>query len=101
MWNPTTKSWHHNAREVLEAHGLKPITLTAKEGLALINGTQFISGLGAEATKRAKNVAIVADIAGGLTLEALRGNQFSKNSQNFTRDLPLSRNRRCLQRTNS
>jgi histidine ammonia-lyase len=33
---------------VLQAHGLEPLELQAKEGLALINGTQFITALGAE-----------------------------------------------------
>lgn len=73
MWDPTKKVWHSPAAEVLKAHGLEPISLTAKEGLALINGTQFISGLGAEALKRAKNISIVADVCGAMSLEALKG----------------------------
>jgi histidine ammonia-lyase len=73
MWDPTKKTWSNSASDVLKSHGLEPITLTAKEGLALINGTQFISGLGAEALKRAKTISIVADIAGAMTLEALKG----------------------------
>jgi len=45
------------------------LTLQAKEGLALINGTQLITSLGAEAVTRAENCCRVADIACCLTLE--------------------------------
>jgi histidine ammonia-lyase len=44
-----------------------------REGLAMINGTQFISSLGAEALVRAQNLVIVADIIGALSLEVLKG----------------------------
>uniref|UniRef100_A0A672M8I4 Histidine ammonia-lyase-like n=1 Tax=Sinocyclocheilus grahami TaxID=75366 RepID=A0A672M8I4_SINGR len=50
MWSP--KSGWADAKYVLEAHGLKPISLKPKEGLALINGTQMITSLGAEAVER-------------------------------------------------
>jgi len=61
------------AKDILKANQLKPLELDAKEGLALINGTQFITSLGAEAVSRAENISIVADVAGALTLEALKG----------------------------
>ncbi|XP_035536069.1 histidine ammonia-lyase-like isoform X3 [Morone saxatilis] len=71
MWSPQS-SWA-DARAVLEGHGLKPLSLKPKEGLALINGTQLISSLGAEAVERAVSVARQADVIGALTLEALKG----------------------------
>uniref|UniRef100_A0A672MAI7 Histidine ammonia-lyase-like n=1 Tax=Sinocyclocheilus grahami TaxID=75366 RepID=A0A672MAI7_SINGR len=56
MWSP--KSGWADAKYVLEAHGLKPISLKPKEGLALINGTQMITSLGAEAVERAEAIYI-------------------------------------------
>jgi histidine ammonia-lyase len=58
---------------VLEAHNLTPIRLVAKEGLALINGTQLITSLGAEAVERASIIARQADVVAALTLEVLKG----------------------------
>jgi len=72
MWDPNTGSIG-DAAEVLKSKGLRPIVLGAKEGLALINGTQLITSLGAEALMRAENVARCADIACALTLEVLKG----------------------------
>lgn len=60
-------------REALAAAGLEPVELQAKEGLALINGTQFMSGLGTLNLLQAETLARVADIAGAMTLEALWG----------------------------
>ncbi|XP_019935106.2 histidine ammonia-lyase [Paralichthys olivaceus] len=71
MWSP--KSGWADAKYVLEAHGLKPISLKPKEGLALINGTQMITSLGAEAMERAQAIARQADIIAALTLEVLKG----------------------------
>ncbi|KAJ8269232.1 hypothetical protein COCON_G00118390 [Conger conger] len=71
MWSPKT-GWGE-AKSVLEAHGLKPLSLKAKEGLALINGTQMITSLGAEAVERALAIARQADIIAALTLEVLKG----------------------------
>ena len=61
------------ASQVLKWHHLKPLVLEAKEGLALINGTQFISSLGCEALIRAEHLAKQTDIVAALSLEALRG----------------------------
>ncbi|XP_064632545.1 histidine ammonia-lyase-like isoform X1 [Lineus longissimus] len=72
MWSPETK-WGE-AGQVLKAHNLKPIQLTAKEGLALINGAQLITTLGAEAVERASSIARQADIVAALTMEVLKGN---------------------------
>eukprot|EP00937_MAST-01D_sp_MAST-1D-sp2_P007564 g7564.t1 len=61
------------AAAALTAHGLAPIRLAPKEGLAMINGTQLITALGAEAVVRSAEVQRVADVACALSLEALRG----------------------------
>ncbi|XP_012519500.1 PREDICTED: histidine ammonia-lyase [Propithecus coquereli] len=71
MWSP--KSGWADAKYVLQAHGLKPIVLKPKEGLALINGTQMITSLGCEAVERASAIARQADIVAALTLEVLKG----------------------------
>ena len=59
--------------EALEKAGLKPITLAAKEGLALTNGTTIMTAVGLIETNRAKRFAEIADISGCLSLEALNG----------------------------
>lgn len=61
------------ASAALEQRGLRPCTLTAKEGLALINGTQLMTALGVHLVAGAHNLLEVADIAGAMTLEAVRG----------------------------
>ncbi|XP_061662106.1 histidine ammonia-lyase-like isoform X2 [Syngnathoides biaculeatus] len=71
MWSP--QSGWADAKAVLKGHGLKPLVLKPKEGIAAINGTQFISSLGAEAVERAWGVARQADVIAALSLEALRG----------------------------
>jgi len=72
MWDTATNT-HQPANEILASKGLSPITLSAKEGLALINGTQMMTALGAEAIHRAQNVAVTADIAAALSVEVLKG----------------------------
>ncbi|XP_063783651.1 histidine ammonia-lyase isoform X2 [Pseudophryne corroboree] len=71
MWSP--KSGWADAKYVLEAHGLRAVSLKPKEGLALINGTQMITSLGCEAVERAAAIAKQADIVAALTLEVLKG----------------------------
>jgi len=61
------------AREALRRAGLAPVTLAAKEGLALVNGTQAMTAVGAHATLRAERLADLADLAGAMTLEGLLG----------------------------
>jgi histidine ammonia-lyase len=53
--------------------GIRPIELEAKEGLALLNGTQALTAVGALALRRAGQLARAADVAGAMSLEALRG----------------------------
>src|SRR5205814_1554578 len=60
-------------REALRRAGLKPVLLEAKEGLALLNGTQAMHAVGGLSILRAQRLAQVADIAGAMSLEALRG----------------------------
>jgi histidine ammonia-lyase len=62
-----------SGQSALKAAGLKPIRLGAKEGLALINGTQFMAALGTLALLEAEHLADVSDMVGAMTVEALRG----------------------------
>ncbi|HWP82999.1 MAG TPA: histidine ammonia-lyase [Bacteroidota bacterium] len=57
----------------LQRAKLHPLRLSAKEGLALINGTQMMTAYAALAAWRGRNLAKVADITGALSVEALRG----------------------------
>jgi histidine ammonia-lyase len=61
----------------LAAGGLEPIRLAAKEGLSLINGTQFMAAMATLALVRAKRLARTADLACALSLEALQGSRTS------------------------
>jgi len=58
-------------REALRSAGLQPLQLSAKEGLALLNGTQAMTAVGALAVARAQRVVRLADLAGAMSLEAL------------------------------
>ena len=62
-----------DGRAALEAAGLQPIELAAKEGLSLINGTQFMTAMASLALMRALRLAETADIACAMSLEALQG----------------------------
>ncbi|HWI66257.1 MAG TPA: histidine ammonia-lyase [Symbiobacteriaceae bacterium] len=59
------------AKAALDRAGLKPVHLSSKEGLALINGTQCMTGIGSLTIEMALNLLKVADICGALTGEAL------------------------------
>ena len=59
--------------EALRRAGLMPVRLQAKEGLALLNGTQAMHGVGGLALFRAARLTSVADVAGAMSLEALKG----------------------------
>lgn len=78
MWNKTvengiTRFEIADSAVVLAKNGLRPVQLSAKEGLAMINGTQLITSIGAQAVARAESVTRVADIAVALSLEVLMG----------------------------
>jgi histidine ammonia-lyase len=61
------------AAEALAAAGLKPVTLAAKEGLALINGTQLMTGIAGLALLEAETLARTADVVAAMTVDALLG----------------------------
>lgn len=67
------KGQSYSGAVALQKAKITPIKLQAKEGLALINGTQFMSALGSLALLESERLSDFADIAGALTLEALRG----------------------------
>ena len=58
---------------VLREHGIEPVRLAAKEGLALINGTQMMCAFAALGVHRSTMLAGTADVAGALSCDALRG----------------------------
>jgi len=59
--------------EALKRAGIQPVKLKAKEGLALTNGTQTMTAIGVLALHDGENLAKVADIAGAMSLEAMKG----------------------------
>jgi histidine ammonia-lyase len=62
-----------NGGEAMRHAGLAPLALAAKEGLALLNGTQAMTAVGALAIARARRLAQLADVAGAMSLDALMG----------------------------
>jgi len=63
--------------EALRRVGLEPVRLASKEGLSLVNGTQFMTAMGALGLVRARRLAQTADLACALSLEALQGSRTS------------------------
>ncbi|MDT7807564.1 MAG: histidine ammonia-lyase, partial [Acidobacteriota bacterium] len=59
--------------EALMRARIEPLRLEAKEGLALLNGTQALTAVGALALERAERLARTADVSGAMSLEALKG----------------------------
>jgi histidine ammonia-lyase len=59
--------------DALRRTEIEPLSLEAKEGIALLNGTQAMAAVGSLALYRAEKLAWLADVAGAMTLEALRG----------------------------
>ena len=59
--------------EALARAGLEPLELEAKEGLALLNGTQLMAAIGALALHDAERLALTADVVGAMSLEAMLG----------------------------
>jgi histidine ammonia-lyase len=59
--------------EAMRQAGIAPVVLQAKEGLSLINGTQYMASAGALALLDAEHLCAVADVAGAMSLEALKG----------------------------
>ena len=65
----------HSAKSILKKFGWKPIVLQSKEGLALLNGTQFMSAYGCYCLIRAYKLASLADFIGAVSLDAYDGRQ--------------------------
>lgn len=61
------------AKDVLQARGMPPLQLAPKEGLALINGTQFIAAHAVHGLHRMHNALEAADLIGAMSLEGLMG----------------------------
>lgn len=74
IYVPDGKGGHQclEGAQALAEVQIAPIKLAAKEGLALINGTQMMSAIGCLALERAKQLAELADISAALSFEALR-----------------------------
>jgi histidine ammonia-lyase len=67
------KGARYRSLDVLQQFGLQPVQLGPKEGLALINGTQFILAFAVKGVQRLHNCLEAADIIGAMSLEALTG----------------------------
>ena len=71
------EAFYHGRRmggaEALGRAGLKPMQLAAKEGLALLNGTQAMTAVGSLAVARARRLVDLANLAGAMSLDALMG----------------------------
>jgi len=63
------------AKEALEEIDIKPLKLKSKEGLALINGTQFSTAYGVYSLKRAHDLFKMSDLISGMSIEALKGSR--------------------------
>lgn len=61
------------ANKVLANHGWEPIKLKSKEGLALLNGTQFMSAYGCYILLKSKKLSYLADVIGAISLEGFDG----------------------------
>ena len=72
LWDPALRSYS-SASSVLQTYKLQPLILQSKEGLALINGTQFITTHAVEAIYLSKQLLAQANTIAALSLEALNG----------------------------
>lgn len=61
--------------EVLNQKNIKPLTLQFKEGLSMINGCQVMTAVGLLALHEARDICLLADASGALSLEALMGSR--------------------------
>jgi len=67
------KGAKRSSADILERHNWKPINLQSKEGLALLNGTQFMSSYGSWAIVQAQKLSEWADVIGALSLDGYDG----------------------------
>jgi histidine ammonia-lyase len=72
VWDETLSA-RVPAAAILAAKGIKPIDLQAKDGLALINGTQMMAAYGAYVLERTLGLQREADLLAAMSLEALQG----------------------------
>lgn len=79
----------HPAMAVLKQYGISPIKLKSKEGLALLNGTQFMLGIACKAYFEAQRLLYLADLIAALSLEGFDG-----RSEPFDALIHLVRNHR-------
>ncbi len=89
------------SEQALKNNNIEPVKLSAKEGLALINGTQMMCTMGAIGVHKAMQLCDIADISGALSLEALRGTDkaFDEKLQiarGFTGQIESARRLRAL-----
>ena len=91
------KGERYKALDLLQKLGMEPVQLGPKEGLALINGTQFILSYAIKAVQRMHNCLEAADIIGAMSLEALTGTKapFDERLHNLR---PFAGNRLVAQR---
>jgi histidine ammonia-lyase len=87
--------------EALKKVDLKPISLRAKEGLALLNGTQIMSAYAVLNIIRANNLVKLADIAGGITVESLLGTKVAfderiQTARGFAEQIRVASNLRSM-----
>ena len=61
------------ASEVLDIFGWQPIVLQSKEGLAMLNGTQFMTAYGVHCLLKSYKLSYLADLIGSLSLDAYDG----------------------------
>ncbi|MBN2000671.1 histidine ammonia-lyase [candidate division KSB1 bacterium] len=92
-----------DGEKALQKAGLSPLTLKAKEGLALINGTQMMTAWGALALFRANRLAKLADISGAITVESLLGTTAAfdpkiQAARGFAHQIKVAENMRALLR---
>ena len=62
-----------SSADALRRAGIEPLQLEAKEGITLLNGTQAMAAVGGLALYRAERLVRIADVAGAMTLEGLKG----------------------------
>jgi histidine ammonia-lyase len=65
----------HPTEKVLKQKNISPLELEAKEGLSMINGCQVMTAVGLLNARRAQRLIALADLAGAMTLEALKGSR--------------------------
>ncbi len=82
--------------KLFQIHQLEPLSLAPKEGLALINGTQFIAAFGVKVVEKFYNVLAHADITGAMMLEGLMGS-VKPFSQDLHKLRPLGGNQHVAQ----